>query len=146
VPKDLYNGVIVKRQYAYIADFVLWHATGITLFVWSGFREFLVDSIAPSYFAFAGIMLAFAYRSLFILKDGFGGCSPGKLLFGLRVVDQTTGVPIGPGRSAQRNLLLLLPGIGELVLLAQMSFGPRSFDRWANCVVVDVGGDEGHSE
>lgn len=44
-----------------------------------------------------------------LLRDGMSGRSPGKKLFGLRLAT-ATGEPCGYGRSALRNLPLLVPG------------------------------------
>ena len=44
-----------------------------------------------------------------LLRDGIGGRSPGKKLFGLRL-QTATGERCGYGRSALRNLPLIIPG------------------------------------
>ncbi len=100
----------------------------------------------------------------FLLKDGFGGQSPGKWLLGLQVVDTRTHRGIGLGRSLARNLPPMVPlllvlvlwpappgdpiefdrpfalmGLALLTLLilgSQMTKGPRWGDRWASTKVT----------
>jgi uncharacterized RDD family membrane protein YckC len=59
-----------------------------------------------------------------LLRDGFRGRSPGKRLFGLRLVT-ANGEPCSPFRSALRNLPLVIPG-WNLVEVLMVFFAPRS--------------------
>ena len=51
-----------------------------------------------------------------LLRDGLGGRSPGKKLFGLRLTT-ASGEPCGYGRSMLRNLPLILPGWNLIEIL-----------------------------
>lgn len=76
------------------------------------------------------------WRMVLLFKDGVNGRSPGKALNGLRVIDIDSNKPIGFIRSFQRNLLLLVPLVGEIAVFFTMNLGIRPFDRWANCKVI----------
>ncbi len=83
---------------------------------------------------------------LFILKDGFGGQSPGKRLTDVRALDEATGQPIGFRQSFKRNSVLLfglIPIIGGLISLGilitiatQVAGGYRLGDRFAKTKVI----------
>ena len=87
-------------------------------------------------------MLAYALEFVvlglpFTLKDGFGGRSPGKALFGVQVVDRTTRQPLGFMQSFKRNLILMLPyAIGAILVILTMRKGRRLGDGWANTEVI----------
>lgn len=72
---------------------------------------------------------------LYLFKESFNGLSPGKALFGLRVVDNVTGCPIGPVKSFLRTLPLLLPLV-PIICLFQIISGPRIGDGWAHTKVI----------
>jgi uncharacterized RDD family membrane protein YckC len=80
-----------------------------------------------------GFLLGFPV--LVVLKDGICGQSPGKRLFGLKVMDQATGRPTGPMGSLKRNCVLLAPGLNfiEPILLI---WGRRVGDRAAGTMVI----------
>ena len=82
---------------------------------------------------FAGAASGSLWRAA---QDGFGGYSPGKWLCGVRVIDARTGAPIGVGASFKRNLPLLIPIVGQLIILIQMNKGPRLGDGWAHAKVI----------
>lgn len=70
-------------------------------------------------------------------KDGFGGRSPGKALFGLRVVDRMTLQPTSFGASLKRNLVLFLPlYIGHIVIALTLRRRGRFGEKWAGTMVV----------
>ena len=95
-------------------------------------------------------ILWFIFYSL--CRDGFGGRSLGKRLFGLMVVTIEEGKPCPMGKSMLRNLLMvlialfhfLLPLIGFLGLLVEpiaiitSPLGQRFGDRWAETLVIKV--------
>jgi uncharacterized RDD family membrane protein YckC len=88
-----------RRTWAFIVDFNLAFGLGsaATLAVPSGNVELMA-------------LVAFVVGAgLFVLRDAVRGISPGKLLLGLRVVDSSTGLPIGVTQSLRRNGLLALP-------------------------------------
>jgi uncharacterized RDD family membrane protein YckC len=71
----------------------------------------------------------------FFCKDGFSGYSPGKYVFGLRVIDATTGHPADYIDSFRRNIPFFFPFLG-LIMVFQLSKGIRWGDGWANTRVV----------
>ena len=127
-----------RRQIAFAFDTVVWHGLGALCFHASGLVEFLRNNFSPlGYSLLAGSLLV-GWRFLFLMKDGIHGCSPGKWLMDLRVVTME-GQPIGPGESIKRNLLFLIPFVGELIAWAQTRLGrPRWFDAWAKCRVISI--------
>ena len=57
-----------------------------------------------------GYLLSLILGICYILfKDAFAGKSPGKAITGLRVVEVSTGRPIGAAKSITRNWLFLVP-------------------------------------
>ena len=132
---------VARRHYAYAMDICLWLATGHIIFGYNGLIDYVRYHVIPGrYWVAAGIVLL-GYRLLFLCKDGLSGYSPGKWVCDLRVVETSTGEPIGPLRSMMRNAILIVPIIGEIIIWAQLHFGNRSFDKWAKCRVVDVADD-----
>jgi uncharacterized RDD family membrane protein YckC len=75
---------------------------------------------------------------LFLLRDADGG-SPGKRLFGLRLI-RRGGANAGPLESLLRNVTLLVPGwnLVELALLIRREDGRRPGDRVAGTSLVEA--------
>jgi len=75
---------------------------------------------------------------LFLFRDGAGG-SPGKKLFGLRVV-RRGGLPAGPAASLLRNVPLLVPGwnLFEIAAVVRRRDGRRPGDRLAGTTLVEA--------
>ena len=90
------NSLINRRAAAFVVDFVL-AVVGATV------AE--VGLAWPR----GGLGTFVLYCALILLKDSFSGYSPGKALFGIRVLDWRTGVPTGPLESIQRNWVLTIP-------------------------------------
>lgn len=126
------------RQGAFAIDYIIWHVGGRMLFQWSGWIEYIERHTTPDNYMFVAALCIGTWRVLFLMKDGIYGYSPGKWFLGLRVVDDRTEQPIGPWRSVVRNLLMILPVLGELIVFVQMSFGRRWFDGLAHCKVIRV--------
>jgi len=82
------------------------------------------------------ILSSIGYYVMLLARDGISGQSPGKALFGIQVVDAYSREPIGLGRSLKRNLPLLIPLIGVVVIILTMAKGQRWGDRWANTMVI----------
>jgi len=104
------------RQYAFVIDWLLWSVLGRALLVWTGLREYVsahFDGIGYWAATLAGLI---GWRLVLLCKDGVKGYSPGKWLFRLRVVRLLDGSPIGVKDSLKRNLVLVVPGVGELLL------------------------------
>jgi uncharacterized RDD family membrane protein YckC len=75
---------------------------------------------------------------LFLVRDAAGG-SPGKKLFGLRLI-RPGGAPSGPGASLVRNLPLLVPGwnLIEIALVIRRRDGRRMGDKLARTTLVEA--------
>jgi len=72
---------------------------------------------------------------VFLGKESIGGRSPGKAFFGVRVIDDTNGQPVGLAWSIKRNLPLLIPFM-PLIVALQLGKGERTGDGWAHTKVV----------
>ena len=120
VCKRCYYSFARRREVAFIADMTI---TFILIFV----VAILPPLSVLVYIAFLG-------------KDClFSGSSPGKAVFGLRVIDTDTGKPIGLSTSIKRNLPLLIPAVGfiiQIIAAVQLRKGYRIGDVWANSKVV----------
>jgi uncharacterized RDD family membrane protein YckC len=81
-----------------------------------------------------------------LLRDAIGGQSVGKLVFGLVVIDLMSGRAATVSASAQRNLLLLLPGANLVAIFLEARTiavdpqGQRLGDRLAHTQVVEGAG------
>jgi uncharacterized RDD family membrane protein YckC len=75
---------------------------------------------------------------LFLFRDA-AGASPGKMLFGLRLI-RKGGVPAGWAASFARNLLLLVPGwnLVEITSVVRRRNGRRPGDRLAGTTLVEA--------
>jgi uncharacterized RDD family membrane protein YckC len=75
---------------------------------------------------------------LFVARDASGG-SPGKKLFGLRLI-RPGGAPAGLGGSVLRNLPLLVPGwnLVEIASVIRRRDGRRPGDRLAGTSLVEA--------
>ena len=146
------NGFANRRQAAYIVDFVLlnvvsrvpFHLAGV-----AGSSEALLDlppligqrigapliGPPPMMGDIVPILLCWVLTLAFYLKDGFGGQSPGKALFGVQVVDSYSCDPIGFWASFKRNLVLIVPFAPPMVAFTLLK-GPRWGDGWARTTVI----------
>ncbi|MBN1513081.1 MAG: RDD family protein [Phycisphaerae bacterium] len=94
-----------------------------------GFPQFMGNDVITIVAACAGTVL-------FLVKDGFYGQSPGKALTGVQVVNSRTLEPIGPWQSFLRNLVLLVPLVGPVLVAGTMIGGKRWGDGWAGTRVI----------
>ncbi len=136
------TGLANRRQLAFVLDSVLF------FFLYWGFVvaviALVVESGSPAGPGLASAIGVFAFIFVlplmfiltFILKDGFSGYSPGKLLLGLRVVDVRTRQPTGFWRSCKRNLTVLVPYAGPIVGAITMMRGQRWGEGWAKTMVI----------
>jgi len=90
-----------RRQRAFLLDLLLLYVVWVTV----AFRLTKI-SVLASDTIIRSILLAILI--LFSLKDGFAGRSPGKAIYGIRIVDRHSLEPIGPGRSFLRNGPILI--------------------------------------
>ena len=90
---------------------------------------------SPALLAFGAVYL--------LVRDGAGGQSLGKLLFGLVVMSVETRRPATLGHSVRRNMLFVLPGANvaalflEAMTLVRDEQGQRLGDRLAQTQVVE---------
>jgi uncharacterized RDD family membrane protein YckC len=123
-------------------------AFGVDLILVAGLPLLLASAIVLCVYAFsretpAGLDDGFRAAQvlalgLFLFRDAGGG-SPGKKLFGLRLI-QAGGVKAGARESLIRNLSLLLPGwnLIELSSLLRRRDGRRPGDRAAGTLLVEA--------
>ncbi len=145
--KRLYNSPVChkcyyaftnRRQIAYLIDVILWR---IAMFLFFSAVGFILAAALPnpntdwSTIELGLTILSWGLVLVFIFKDGFGGCSPGKAICGVVVVDQDTYEPIGFGRSFKRNLPIAIPLV-PLYVAFTLAKGRRLGDGWANSKVI----------
>ena len=102
------------------------------------------DSTAVFLMSLLYVVPLLAYGVYVVYVGGVKGYTPGKQILGLRVVDATTGQPLGVWRFILRNIVLglignLTCGIGWIVLAVVANNDPRRqgwHDRAVNSVVI----------
>ena len=125
-----------RRQFAFLIDILLYNFLVYPLVVYAGTALLArnLGSVAPGFpWVFVTLPIAWA---ILLCKDGFGGMSPGKKICGVQVVDIETREPTGFLCSFKRNLPLLIPLVGLLVIAFRMANGRRWGDGWARTVVI----------
>lgn len=134
------NGFANRRQAAYLVDAVLYTIIShLVLFAIVPLRVGPAGRAGQqTVFFVAGLAVLqwLVLPFLFTMKDAFNGRSPGKLLFGVRVVDVITREPVTVGQSIKRNLVLMIPYVGVIGAIITMMRGQRWGDQWANCMVI----------
>lgn len=145
VCKKCYYAFANRRQLGYLVDGLLFlipsmligFALGM-LFVQMGISQPLQQLLTPIVF--------FPIACIYVMKDGFKGQSPGKMMMGTVALDEATGQPIGFKQSFKRNSVLLLaqipfagPLVGLVIILIiafQVAKGYRLGDRFAQTKVI----------
>lgn len=144
------NAFANRRQAAYLVDWVLYAVLSNGLVAGAASFFFLVSQkTQPGTAAAAqptqldelvtillGLTRWIVLPILFLLKDAVRGTSPGRWLFGVQVVDAVTREPSGAIASIKRNLCLMIPYAGFIVVVLNMMKGPRWGDKWAKTMVV----------
>ncbi|NLE60303.1 MAG: RDD family protein [Planctomycetes bacterium] len=142
VCKRCRNGFANRRQAAWIVDYVvIYFLLGAGLLLVLEFLRANAAFSSDDVFSDAvDQVVGFAVLPfVFAMKDGFNGRSPGKLLFGLQVVDAHSREPISWGQSLKRNLIVVVPVvalIGIIGGLLTMLRGRRWGEEWAGTEVV----------
>jgi uncharacterized RDD family membrane protein YckC len=140
-PKKLYehtvcskcvNGFANRRQFAFLIDMVALYAIEVLAVI---VAVMLASDPSGEPLPVAERVITVGFVGLFLLKDGFSGCSLGKKLLGVQVVKRETGAPIGFKESAARNLPLLLPFV-PLIVAVQLMKGYRLGDGWSKAKVI----------
>jgi uncharacterized RDD family membrane protein YckC len=145
VCKKCYYKFANRRQLAYLVDALLFGLIAFPLGWLIGVQlQGMVNSKLMFDLILAPISLLFS--SLFIMKDGFNGQSPGRRLTDVQVLDEKSGRPISFGQSFKRNAILLvgaipiIGGIASLIVIIiiaiQLNKGYRLGDRFARTRVI----------
>jgi hypothetical protein len=106
----------------------------------------VVITLCFRYWTASSLLYLAASAGYLLLRDAIGGQSIGKLLFGLVVINLTTGRAASISESARRNSLLLLPGANVFAIfleartIATDPYGQRLGDRLAHTQVVEGAG------
>ena len=146
VCKKCYYAFANRRQIAYVIDAILITVPNVAL-------VYLTVPIVAAAFNASGWSLelladviAMPLICLFMMKDGFGGRSPGKYITDVQVLDDASGTPISFGQSFKRYWFLLLGFVpkagglvsGILVIIAgvQLAKGYRIGDKFAHTRVI----------
>jgi uncharacterized RDD family membrane protein YckC len=134
VCRSCYYNFANFRQLAFLVDFLIWRVvqTVIAMPLIVGLIKRGVPQGSTQILA-TGIL--YLLLLVFFFKDGFGGYSPGKALFGLRVVNQSTGKPGTFVASFKRNVILIVPFV-PLLVAVMLCKGYRWGDAWANTKVI----------
>ena len=123
-----------RRQCAFIVDLViLWILRGY-VFAMAGATAAMAG-IGDFAAATVYLLISAGLLTIFCMKDGFSGKSPGKALVGVQVLDATTGLPAGCVSSFRRNLPTLLPFVPLLIGLG-LNRGGRIGDGWSHTKVI----------
>jgi uncharacterized RDD family membrane protein YckC len=150
------NAFATRREVAYMVDVVMyWIVRAFVIALLGGVLSLLRPPSAtgaasqpvaaqggPSGIAMMVLIgvLVLLFPFLFaLLRDGFRGRSPGKLLLGLQVCDFESREPIGLGQSFKRNLILVIPYfniIGVVGGAITLMRGQRWGDKWARTQVI----------
>lgn len=91
------------------------------------------------------LLLAPVIWLLYQLREGSSGASIGKKVFGLRLVDRTTGLPVGGGRAVVRNLarvvgiVLVAPAVADHLWPLWDRQGQALHDKAVDAIVVPAG-------
>lgn len=122
--KKCYYGFANRRNFAFVVDILIWNI----MFV-------LYAILIGGYGDLDELNLWFISLALFGLKDGFSGHSPGKAIFGVQTMMETTGQPAGFLAAFMRNLPLCIP-LMPIVVSSQLLKGHRTGDGWSNTKVI----------
>ena len=122
VCRRCYSSFANRRHFAFLIDFLAW-LTLILIFADTSWFVLL----------FPLLSVAFLGKDRFIF-----GCSPGKAVMGIKVIDRDTGNPINFIASIKRNLPSSIPSVGiiQIIVAFQLRKGQRIGDEWANTKVI----------
>jgi hypothetical protein len=143
VCKKCVNGFANRRQIAWIIDLFLIRVAvfastfvlGLAIGSWLVATQGEVSDSAMAVLMIVDLAFIGVGMLLIVVKDGFHGCSPGKALLGVKVIDEATGQPIGFGKSLQRNWPTVIPFM-PIVMGCQLLKGKRAGDGMAKTRVI----------
>ena len=134
VCRKCYYAFTNRRQLAFVLDYAGWSLAIVAVTALLGIAMAAAGS-SGSDVELAGNLLGWLLAPVFLCKDCFWGESPGRMICGVRVIDETTGEPAGIGASFKRNLPLVIP-LMPLVVALQMGKGHRIGDGWSGTKVI----------
>jgi uncharacterized RDD family membrane protein YckC len=135
VCKKCYYSFISRRQCAWVLDHFLIEDLPF-LFMMIKFALLKNTTwIILNLYLTVMLLISFCLMIIFLIKDGFGGYSPGKAIAGIRVINNKNGKPIGLWRSFKRNLPLFIPLI-IIFMFFELRSGYRTGDRWSQSKVI----------
>lgn len=130
------NRFLADRHAAYAFDIVVYQVAGglmVNLLGLAGTGELWFKESLPRWAAMAAVVVLI--RIPFIFKDCFGGRSLGKWAMGIRVWSVRRGTWARWPESALRNIPLLVPVFGELLIWLTLRKPARAFDGVAGTLV-----------
>lgn len=136
VCRKCYYGFANLRQLAFFLDIIAWRmvlaGVGFTFGMVIGLTMPNASDAALSVIVLSYLVVMW---SLFLMKDGFSGMSPGKLICGVQVLNENTMQPASFLQSFRRNLPLLIP-LMPIVVAFMLLKGKRLGDSWSHSRVV----------
>ena len=134
VCKKCYNGFAIMRQLAFFLDTISWRILMIPIGIIVG-SAMIIAGLPQSEIQSTAKSIEWLVLPIFFCKDCFSGQSLGKLICGVKVIDEKTGKPVGIGVSFKRNFPLLVP-LMPLIVCLQLCKGYRTGDGWSNSKVI----------
>lgn len=127
------NNVRIRRIIAWIID---WNLSGLPclIYITLFYDYFIRPSFQNIGLILIFILLVFLHPVIFVFRDIiFKGCSIGKRIFRLHIIDKNTGEPASAKQKIIRNLIFFIYPIDGIILLAtKESIG----DKAVNTVVI----------
>ena len=125
-----------RRQFAWLIDFFFLYILNFVVGLMIGTLSAAANGgVASPQATWVALAMGFVVGALYGFKDGFGGKSIGKMVTGVRCVEEETGRPISFARAFKRNLIVIVP-LMPLVIAATMMKGWRFGDRFAGTRVI----------
>jgi uncharacterized RDD family membrane protein YckC len=125
-----------RRRAALLFDLILWQVASVSAWYFSAAIYIALEGRSVIAAVLPVATLTFTIVPLAARDHLLGaGASPGKALFGLRVVDARSGQPAGLVASVKRTLALLTP-LSAIIAAVQVGGGQRLGDHWAGTMVI----------
>jgi len=136
VCKKCYYAFANRRQVAFLIDLFAYRAFVFASAFLLGWGMVQANpEVTVSELEDAGVILSLVLLPVFLLRDAIRGRSIGKILLGVRTIDEKSGAASGVKASILRGLPLLIPLV-PLIVAAQLNKGHRWGDRWAGTRVI----------
>ncbi|MBX7074532.1 MAG: RDD family protein [Pirellulales bacterium] len=125
-----------RRRAALLFDLILWQVASVSAWFFSAAIYIALEGRSVIAAALPVATLALTIVPLAARDHLLGaGASPGKALFGLRVIDARSGQPAGLAACIKRTLALLTP-LSAIIAALQVGGGQRLGDHWAGTMVI----------